>query len=198
MNRNDKNPAMREGVSLGPCIGLIELNSVARGIEVTDAILWDAEVEALCATPVQPGKYVMLFTGPVEDVRSGMRRGEEVAGSDVVDRLVIPQVDEQVERALRREGGHMKGELDSIGVVEVTTVAAAVMAADIALKASTVDLLDLRIANGLGGKSYFTLHGEVSDVRSAVSAASESAEVQGLLARQVVIPRPHPGLALHL
>lgn len=198
MNRNDVNPDMREGVSLGPCIGLLELCSVARGIEVADALLWEAEVEMLFASPVQPGKYVMLFTGPVEDVRSAVRRGEEVAQNDVVDRLVIPQVHEQVEAALRRKGGHLDGQLDAIGVVETTTVAASILSADLALKAASVDLIDLRIANGLGGKSFLTLMGEVSDVRSAVGAGAQSAERSGLLARQVVIPRPHPDLALHL
>jgi len=198
MNRNDVNPDLREGVAMGPCIGLLELCSVARGVEVANALLWEAEVELLFSSPVQPGKYVMLFTGPVDDVRAAMRCGEEVAGKDVVDRLLIQQVHEQVEAALRRRGGHLDGVLDAIGVVETTTVAAAIVAADLALKAASVDLLDLRIANGLGGKSFLTLVGEVSDVRSSVAAGAQSAEQGGLLARQVVIPRPHPDLALHL
>ena len=36
-------------------------------------------------------------------------------------------------------------------MVETTTVAASILAADIALKEASVDLLDLRVANGLGG-----------------------------------------------
>lgn len=198
MTRSDFNPGLREDVPVGPCIGLLELSSVARGIEVADAILWEAGIEVLFASPVQPGKYVMLFTGSVEDVRSALRRGEEQAGSDLVDRLIIPQVDPQVEIALRRRGGHIDGSLDAIGVVETTTVASSIVAADLALKAATVDLLDLRIANGLGGKSFFVLVGEVSDVRSSVATGSRSAQEQGLLAREVVIPQPHPDLRLHL
>jgi microcompartment protein CcmL/EutN len=99
---------------------------------------------------------------------------------------------------LKRNGGHVKGELDAIGVVETNTVASAIVAADLALKTATVDLLELRIANGLGGKSFFTLTGEVSDVRSAVAAGARTASERGLLAREVVIARPHPELAFHL
>jgi microcompartment protein CcmL/EutN len=73
-----------------------------------------------------------------------------------------------------------------------------VIAADAALKAATVDMLDMRIANGLGGKSYFTLTGEVSDVRSAVGAGAALAQERGLLAREVVIARPHAELVRHL
>ena len=198
MTPNDVNPELRDGIAVGPCIGLLELGSVARGVEVADSILWQAEVEMLFSAPVQPGKYVMLFTGSVEDVRSAVGRGVEIAEGDLVDQLVIPQVHEQVEGALRRKGGHINGQLDAVGVVETRTVAAAVLAADQALKTATVDLLDLRIANGLGGKSFFTLTGEVSDIRSSVAAGSRTAEERGQLARQVVIPRPHPDLAVHL
>jgi microcompartment protein CcmL/EutN len=107
-------------------------------------------------------------------------------------------VHEQVEVALRRRGGHINGQLDAVGVVETRSVAASIVAADQALKTATVDLLALRIANGLGGKSFFTLTGEVSDIRSSVAAGARSAEERGQLARQVVIPRPHPDLSVHL
>jgi microcompartment protein CcmL/EutN len=198
MTRNDSNPKLRDDVTAGPCIGLLELSSVARGVATADAVLWQAEVDLLFASPVQPGKYVMLFSGSVRDVESALERGAEAAGCDLVDRLHIQQVDPQVEQALRRSGGHVDGALDAIGVVETTTVASSIIAADLALKAATVDLLDLRIANGLGGKCFFTLTGEVSDVRSAVAAGATNADESGHLTRQVVIPRPHAELARHL
>jgi microcompartment protein CcmL/EutN len=198
MNRNDFNPELREDAGVGPCIGLLELCSIARGIEAADAVLWEAAVEMLFAAPVQPGKYLMLFTGSVQDVASALRRGAEIAGTDLVDQLHIQQVHEQIESALRRKGGHLDGHLDAIGVVETATVAAAILAADLALKTATVDLFDLRIANGLDGKSFLSVIGPVSDVRSAVTAAAKSAESKGKLLRSVVIARPHPDLALHI
>lgn len=197
MDRNDKNPTLRSDVPMGPAIALLELCSVARGIEVADSILWEADIELLTAGPVQPGKYVMLFTGSVEDLRSAARRGSEMAQGDLVDELLIPSVHPQVEAGLRRQG-KINGQLDALGVVETKTVASSILAADAALKRATVDLLELRIANGLGGKSFFSLTGEVSDVRSAVQAGAQSAEASGQLARQVVIPRPHPDLVPHL
>jgi len=198
MNRNDHNPELRDDVALDIAIGVLELCSVARGVEVADAVLKEAHVELLFATPVQPGKYVMLFTGAVQDVKASAARGAQLAGSDLVDQLVIPQIHEQIVPMLRRKGGKINGSLDAIGVIETTTVASTVSAADIALKTATVDLVDIRIANGLGGKSFFTLTGEVSDVRSSVSAGARMAQERGLLTREVVIPRPHPELVRHL
>ena len=198
MNRNDQNPEMRDDVELDIAIGVLELCSVARGVEVADAVLKEAHVEMLFATPVQPGKYVMLFTGAVADVRASATKGAQLAGGDLVDQLVIPQIHEQVVPMLKRKGGRINGTLDAIGVIETTTVAATISSADVALKTATVDLIDVRIANGLGGKSFFTLTGEVSDVRSSVAAGARAAQERGLLAREVVIPRPHPELVRHL
>ena len=198
MNRNDRNPELREGLAPEPCIGLLELCSVARGVEVTDAVLKEAAVEVLFATPVQPGKYVVLLTGGVLDVSLALQRGAAIAGGDLIDELHIPQVHEQIVPMLRRNGGSINGQLDAVGVVETTTIASTILAADVALKTASVDLLDMRIANGLGGKSFFTLTGEVSDVRSAAAAGAQRAEGTGKLARQVVIPRPHADLVHHL
>ena len=198
MERNDHNPQLRDDVTVLPAIGLLELSSVARGVEVADAVLWEARVQMLFSSPVQPGKYVLLFTGDVQDVRSGMRRGTELAAADLVDQLLIPQLHEQVLPILRRRGGRINGQLDAVGVVETATVASAISACDQALKTASVDLLDLRIANGLGGKSFFTLTGEVSDVRSSIVAGARCAAERGHLAREVVIARPHPDLSQHL
>ena len=198
MTRNDTNPDLRDDVPMGPAIALLELGSVARGVDVANAILWEAEIELLFAGTVHPGKYVMLLTGSVEDLRSALREGVEVAGGDLVDQLLIPQVHPQVEAALRRRDGHVEGSIDALGVVETTTVASSIQAADVSLKQATVDMLELRIANGLGGKSFYTLTGEVSDVRDAVAGGAKQATSTGHLARQVVIPRPHPDLVRYL
>jgi microcompartment protein CcmL/EutN len=198
MARNDFNPELRDDLAVGPCIGLLETCSIARGVEVADCVLWEAKVELVSSGPVHPGKYVLLFTGTVQDVLAALRSGAELAAGDLVDQLHIQQLHEQVLPALRRRGGFVNGKLDALGIVETATVAAAIVAADLSLKTATVDLLDLRVANGLGGKSFFTLMGQVADVRSSVIAGARSAEARGQLVREVVIPRPHPDLARYL
>jgi microcompartment protein CcmL/EutN len=196
--RNDQNPVLFDVQQAEPCLALLELCSVARGVEVADGLLKEAPVEVHFATPVQPGKYLVLFSGPVEAVAAAGRRGGELAGGDLVDRLHLPQAHPQLLAGLRRRGGVIQGRLDAIAVLETSTVASALAAADLALKTANVDLLDLRVANGLGGKSFFTLTGEVSDVRAALTAAARQAEAGGHLLRQVVIAQPHPELVRHL
>jgi microcompartment protein CcmL/EutN len=193
MTRNDHNPQITDGGVMQPAIAVLELSCVPRGIEVADAILWEADIDMLFSEPVQPGKYAMLFTGSVQALESALRRGTEIASSSLVDSLLIPQAHEQIPIALSRKG-KINGSLDALGVIQTSTIASAVSAADVALKTSAVDMLEMRIANGLGGKSFFTLTGEVSDVRSAVMAGAKSAQEKGQLMRDVVIARPHPDL----
>ncbi len=200
MTKNDYNPTMGSA-AIQPAIAMLETQSIAAGIEMTDAILWESDIELLFATHVQPGKYIVLFGGSIEDLRSALRRGAEVARGDLVDQLLIPQVDQRVCEALRRRDESAPigaGELDAVGVIETTTVSSCIVSADIALKEAHVELLELRIANGLGGKSYVSMTGEVSDVRSSVQAGARSAESAARLARHVVIAKPHPDLATHL
>ncbi|MEY2807322.1 MAG: BMC domain-containing protein [Planctomycetia bacterium] len=197
MTRNDLNPVLRDDVALDVAIGVLETSSVARGIEVADAVLKEAQVEMLFATPVHPGKYVMLYTGSVQDVRASTARGAALAGGDLVDQLVIPQIHAQVVPMIKRTG-RINGTLDAVGVVETNTVASTIASADAALKTATIDLVDIRLANGLGGKSFYVLTGEVSDVKSSVAAGAKVAQERGLLAREVVIPSPHRELVRHL
>jgi microcompartment protein CcmL/EutN len=66
-----------------------------------------------------------------------------------------------------------------------------IVAADAAAKATDVQLLEIRLANGLGGKSFVLLEGTVADVEVSVAAGVEWVKQAGLLVRQVVIPQLH-------
>lgn len=175
-----------------PTIGLLEFCSIATGIEATDRVLKEATVDVLFAQPVSPGKYVVLFTGSVDDVRSSLAAGAEVGGGHVVDRMFLAAVHHGVLGALARP--IEAPELDAVGVIETFTVASLIVAADVAAKEAEVALIEIHLARGIGGKSYVTMTGEVSDVEAATRAGAATADAAGLLLRRVVVPRPHPAL----
>jgi len=170
-------------------IGFLELNSIARGIEVCDAMLKEAEVQLIEAHPVCAGKYMVLIAGGVDAVRTSVKRGEEVGMVNVVDTFVIPNVHPQVAPALRASTD--VGQLEALGVIETFSAASAIKVADTAVKAADVDLLEIRLANGMGGKSFLTLTGIVGAVESAVRAGTDLIKDEGLLVHSVIIPSPH-------
>ena len=59
MSKNDYNPTV-SGAAIQPAIAMLETQSVAAGIEMTDAILWESDIELLFATHVQPGKLSLI------------------------------------------------------------------------------------------------------------------------------------------
>ncbi|MGH7732007.1 MAG: BMC domain-containing protein [Candidatus Eiseniibacteriota bacterium] len=171
-------------------IAAIETSSIAQGTVVGDAMVKQAEVTLLRASPLSPGKYWVLIGGDVGPVRASHTRGLEVAADSLLDSLFIPQLHEMVLPAL--QGTVPALEADSLGVIETLTAASAILAADRAAKAAAVTVRDLKLANGLGGKGFVFLGGEVGDVQAAVEAGRAEALKKGLLVRSVVVPRLHP------
>lgn len=173
-------------------IAAIETSSIAQGAVAGDAMLKTADVELIEASTLSPGKYWVLIGGAVAPVRAAFARGVAAAADTLLDSLLIPQLHDSVLPALR--GVAPPAEHDALGVLETHTAAAAVVAADAAVKAARVGIRDLRLANGLGGKGVVFLSGAVSDVQAAVEAGRAEAQKRGLLARAVVIPRLHAAM----
>ena len=152
-----------------PALALIELDSIAVGIETGDAMVKRAPISVLRAGTTQPGRYLVLVAGGVADVEEAFNAGREVAGPCVVDTVFLPNVHPQVLGALR--GAHVAGHGDALGIVETLSMAAVIDAADAGVKGANVTLLDLRLGDGIGGKGYLLFDGVLSEVEAAVEIA---------------------------
>lgn len=113
-----------------------------------------------------------------------------------IDSFVLPNVHASILPAL--SGVTVTERKQSIGVVETYSVATCIEAADAAIKASNIELLRIHMAFGIGGKCYFVVNGDVSDVQSAVTVASQKAGDKGLLVHGSVIAKPHDELLRQL
>lgn len=173
-------------------LGLIELNSIAKGYEVADCMLKVAEVTLIKAHSICPGKFIVMVSGDVGAVKTAVQTGREVGTVNIVDYLVLPNLSTQIIPAI--SGTTMVVVEDAFGAMEFFSIASAVIAADAALKAANVSIIDLRLGFAIGGKAYVTLTGDVSAVSAAVDAGARSTEESGLLVSKVVIPRPHASL----
>lgn len=180
----------------GPALGVVETSSVARGLVVADAMVKKAPVELVFARPVSSGKHVILVSGAVADVEEAMACAIEAAAAALVDRLTLPQAAGPLLAALRREApAPLAG--DALGIFETFSVASTLLAADAACKAAAVELAELHLADGLGGKAYFVVAGAQADVEAALLAAEHVTATGMLLAREL-IARPHDDLLKHL
>lgn len=185
----------RTAADSSPALGLIETSSIAKGYEVADAVVKQSPVRLFWARTVSPGKFVTAFSGDVDEVRSALARGLEIARETREDDVFIPNVHAQLLEAVR---GPRRVSVEALGIVETKSVASALLGADAAAKAAAVELLEVRLAQSLGGKGFFTLTGPIDDVEAAVARGADLVRAKGALVREVVIARAAPELLEHL
>jgi microcompartment protein CcmL/EutN len=116
----------------------------------------------------------------------------------VVDSIFLPYVHEAVVAAMASSEHKAALDAEAVGVVETDSVATAIEAADVGVKAARVDLTALRLADGLGGKGYAVFCGVVAEVEAAVDAAVDRVEPTGHLLRRVVIAQMHDEMRANL
>jgi microcompartment protein CcmL/EutN len=192
---DDPLPAGGARPLIEPALALLELDSIAAGIEVGDAMAKRAPIDVIRAGTVHPGKYLVLVGGAVADVEEALDAGREVGGSAILDVVFLPNVHPEVVAAMR--GARREAAGEALGVIETATVAAIIEAADAGLKGARVRLLELRLADDLGGKGYLLFDGPVSEVEAAVEiGGSRIAGSPGLAWR--VIPQLHAEMAENL
>jgi len=188
-------------------IGVIEVLSIPLGVLAGDHMLKTAQVALVAAQTACAGKYIVVVSGEVAAVKAAVAAGEVAAGAALVDSLLIPNVDERVVAAMA--GACPVEDVQAVGVMETFSLASAIRAADIAVKTAEVELIEVRLGRGLGGKSFLIVTGEVAAVEAAMQAAeaagaNEDGDGDGdggcglLIAGRVVIPAPHKDMVRSL
>jgi len=170
-----------------PALGLLELDSIAVGIAAGDAMAKRSPIDLIYAGTVHPGRYLVLVGGAVADVEEAVEAGRELAAGSLLDVVLLPHVHPDVVAAIR--GARRTGSGEALGVIETPTVASIIDAADAGVKEARVVLLELRLADGLGGKGYLLFDGTVADVEAAVEAGA--ARAHGARVTHRVIARLH-------
>lgn len=84
--------------------------------------------------------------------------------------------------------------ISSLGLIEVVGLVGAIEAADTAVKAANVRVIDYELTKG-GGMVTVKIEGEVSAVKAAVDAAVMAAERLTTVVSQLVIARPSEEVA---
>ncbi len=174
-----------------PALGIFELEHIARGVLVADAICKRTEIEILASRPISGGKHLIYLRGGVAEMEEAMDVGREIAGQSLIDSLFLPMADEQLWPAIPESinaSGWTSDVILSAAIVETQTICGLLAAMDAACKVAEVVVRDVRLGVGIMGKAFFTMTGDLDDVQAAADAAREHA-AERLLALEV-IPAP--------
>lgn len=168
-------------------IGMIEFQTVSSGVMAADLMVKTAEVEVLEAQTVCPGKYIAVISGELSAVNAAVEAARRV-GRHFIGSFVLGNPHESIFPAIY---GVSKAEkIAALGIIETYDAASIIVAADLAAKTAVVELIELRIARGMCGKSYLMLTGEVAAVTAAVERAEKEVGENGTYLDSVVIPNP--------
>ena len=122
--------------------------------------------------------------------------GLATGASAVLDHVYLPGVHPHVVDAIA--AGRRPRPVEALGVIETRTVAAAIAAADAGIKGAEVNMLEVLLADGLGGHGLVFFDGLVADVEAAVEIGTDAIAGASSLIHAVVIPHLHPEMADNL
>jgi microcompartment protein CcmL/EutN len=158
----------------GPAVAMLDICDVPVGLRALDALAKEAPVQVLGAGTVQPGRFLLLFRGQVEPVQMAFSRARDLASPSLLDAVLLPRCEERILPAALDARLRWPVPGDTAGLVQTASPPTLLGAVDAALKGACVDLVELRVADGLGGKSIATLWGEIFDVQAALSLALDA------------------------
>ena len=171
-------------------IGMIEFKTVSAGVTAADVMVKTAAVELIEAQVVCPGKYIALITGDLSAVDAAVAAAKNSASEQLIDSFVLGNPHQGIFPAIY--GTTHIEHISALGILETYDAASIIVAADVAAKTAEVELIELRVAKGMCGKSYLYLCGEVSAVDAAIARARESVAGNAMYLDSSVIAHPDP------
>jgi microcompartment protein CcmL/EutN len=171
-------------------LALVEIDGVARGLRCVDVLVKRAPVTLHEANLIEPGRFLILFSGGVAEVEESFAAATELGGDRVVETMLLPVVHPLLVCGLA--GALDLDSPDTVGVVEGRRVAGVLEACDRSLKDASVRLAGVRTQGGLGGRAYYVVHGLQPDVEAALEAGTQVLERRDTLYGIERIAHPHP------
>ena len=173
---------------MAKAIAMVEYLTVATGIQAADTMVKTAEVELLEAEVVCPGKYIVLISGDLSAVRAAVDNSKAQHPNKLIDSFVLGNPHEAIFPAIH--GATEVKNPRALGVIETYSAASIIVAADVAAKTSLVELIEMRIAKGMCGKSYLLMTGEVAAVTAAVEKVKADLKETSMFLDSSVIANP--------
>ena len=190
---------------MSKAIGMIEFKTTSTGVTAADAMVKTSEVEIVEAQTVCPGKYIAIITGDLSAVKAAVDTAVTTYEDKCIDSFVLGNPHESIFPAIY--GTTQVEDISALGILETYDAASIIEAADQAVlaawsaasimeaadqaaKTAIVDLIELRIAKGMCGKSYMMITGEVSAVEASIDRAKELVAAKGMYLDSSVIAHP--------
>lgn len=175
-------------------VAIMEFRTTAVGMAAADRVLKTAECPLFKGSTVCPGKFLLIFGGELAAVQEAYSQVEMTYQGELYDAFFLGHISPGLLVALTGCPPASLSFGQALGLIEAFTAAGALAGADVALKAAKVEVLEVRLAQGMTGKGLVYLCGEVSAVEIALEAAAEVVGKSGSLCATILLPAPHEAI----
>ena len=179
-----------------PAIALLEIDSIAVGIKTGDLMVKKAPISVLKTGTVHNGKYLILIGGSVASVEEAFAEGVLTSSDHLLDKVFLPDIHVQVHDGIL--GERISCNHDAIGVIETTSVATMIKSTDAGIKGADVDLIEIRLADDIGGKAFSIFGGSLEEVQAAVKIAKNATPKDDHWLSEIIVPNIHNDIATQI
>ncbi len=179
-----------------PAIALIEYSSIASGILAGDEMLKKAPITVIKSGTVHNGKYLVLIGGSVASVEESYAKGLAVDPDNIIDNMILSDINQQLHDCIL--GARMECTKESLGIIEASSVSTMIKASDAGLKGADVNIIEIRLADDIGGKSFTIYNGRIEEVQAAIEIAKKSVTVPDHWVNETIIPNLHSDMRIQI
>ena len=174
---------------MNQALALLEFDSIAAGVLAVDRMLKQAPIAVLRCGSVHPGRYLALVGGSVASTEEAHAAGLQsaVGRGSLTDEIFLPDPHPLLSAAVAGERVSPKG--DAVGVIEVSTSPGLLRGIDAVLKSVPVDLVEIRLADDLGGRALAIFDGTMPDVQEALDMIGARLGNRAALCGSSLLPR---------
>jgi len=179
-----------------PAIALIEYSSIATGILAGDTMLKKAPITVIKSGTVHNGKYLVLIGGSVASVEESYAKGLAIDPDNIIDSMMLPKVHQQLHDSIL--GSRLKCTKESLGIIEASSVSTMIKASDAGVKGANVNIVEIRLADDIGGKSFTIYNGSIEEIQAAVEIAKNAITSSEHWVNETIIPNLHADMKIQI
>lgn len=179
-----------------PAIALIEYSSIATGILAGNEMLKKAPITVIKSGTVHNGKYLVLIGGSVASVEESYVKGLAVDPDNIIDNMILPDVHQQLHDSIL--GSRLKCTEESLGIIEASSVSTMIKASDAGVKGANVNIVEIRLADDIGGKAFTIFNGSIEEVQAAVDIAKKAVTIPEHWVNETIIPNLHADMKVQI
>ena len=179
-----------------PAIALIEYSSIATGILAGDAMLKKAPITVIKSGTVHNGKYLVLIGGSVASVEESYAKGLAIDPDNIIDSMILPDIHQQLHDGIL--GLRLKCTKESLGIIEASSVSTMIKASDAGVKGADVNIVEIRLADDIGGKSFTIYNGSIEEIQAAVEIAKNAITSSEHWVNETIIPNLHADMKIQI